>query len=53
MKLQLDSSGGYYSSGVGFNMYEVSTGELTVVFESYFPSTPSDQYCWDSFQGVN
>ena len=45
MKLQLDSSGGYYSSGVGFNMYEVSTGELTVVFESYFPSTPSDQYC--------
>ena len=43
MKLQLDSSGGYYSSRVGLNMYEVSTGELTVVFESYFPSTSSDQ----------
>ena len=38
MKLHLDSAKGYYSSRVGLNMYELTTGEYTVVFKLYFPS---------------
>ena len=42
MKLHLDSAKGYYSSRVGLNMYEVTTGEYTVVFKLYFPSAAID-----------
>ena len=42
MKLHLDSAKGYYSSRVGLNMYELTTGEYTVVFKLYFPSAAID-----------
>ena len=42
MKLHLDSAKGYYSSRVGLNMYELTTGEYTVVFKLYFPSASID-----------
>ena len=38
MKLQLDSSKGYYSSRPGLNMYPLPISEYTVVFKLYFPS---------------
>ena len=42
MKLHLDSSKGYYLSHVGWNMYELTTGEYKVVFELYFLSASID-----------
>lgn len=32
MKLHLDPSKGFYSSGVGLNMYQLQTSEYTVLF---------------------
>ena len=50
MKLHLDSSKGYYWSRVGLNIYEVLTGEYTVVFELYFPSASIDHSSVDTYK---
>ena len=42
-KLLLDSNKGYYSSRVGVNMFPLKTGEYTLCFELYFPSSINSQ----------
>ena len=39
MNLHLDPIKGYDTSRVGLNMYPPSTGDYTVVFKLYFPSS--------------